>query len=65
MELISDVVYTKEGPDVAQFAELVHHKTHGNPFFTISFLTNLYQTGLLVGELPSSPGQKAPYIYII
>ena len=32
---------------IAGLAELVYSKTHGNPFFTIQFLTNLEQEGLL------------------
>ncbi len=46
-ELISDVVHS-ELTAVIPLAQLVHQKTHGNPFFTIAFLTKLYQTGLLV-----------------
>ncbi len=46
-ELISEVVHS-ELRAVARLAELVHRKTHGNPFFTIAFLTKLYQTGMLV-----------------
>ncbi len=46
-ELISDVVHS-ELTSVTQLAQLVHQKTHGNPFFTIAFLTKLYQTGMLV-----------------
>jgi hypothetical protein len=29
-------------------SELVYEKTKGNPFYTISFLTKLHQTGLIV-----------------
>ncbi len=47
-ELIGDVVQCEATGDVAQLAQLVHQKTRGNPFFTIAFLTTLYQTGLLV-----------------
>ncbi len=46
-ELISDVVHS-ELTSVTRLAQLVHQKTHGNPFFAIAFLTKLYQTGLLV-----------------
>ncbi len=46
-ELISDVVHS-DLTAMTQLAQLVHQKTHGNPFFTIAFLTKLYQTGLLV-----------------
>ncbi len=57
-ELISDIVHS-EPTAVAQLAQLVHRKTHGNPFFTIAFLTKLYQTDLLV-KFPLTHSQK-PY----
>ena len=33
---------------VESMAELLSHKTHGNPFFINEFLKKLYQDGLLV-----------------
>lgn len=33
--------------DIAELADLVYSKTHGNPFFILQFLTNLEQEGLL------------------
>ncbi len=49
-ELVSDVIHS-ERTALAQLAQLVHQKTHGNPFFTIALLTKLHQTGLLVNKL--------------
>lgn len=43
-QLIEDTIST---PQVAELAQLVHEKTAGNPFFTIQFLHELAQEGLL------------------
>jgi predicted ATPase len=44
--LVADTVRQPLG-DVAPLARMIGDKTGGNPFFTIQFLTNLHQEGLL------------------
>ena len=45
-QLVGDALHCS--PErVRDLADLVHLKTHGNPFFAIQFLTNLEQEGLL------------------
>jgi hypothetical protein len=47
--MVADVLHYTETPEsTLKLSELVHTKTKGNPFFTISFLTKLYQTELIV-----------------
>ena len=47
--MVADVLHFAEAPEsTLKLSELVFTKTKGNPFFTISFLTKLYQTELIV-----------------
>mgnify|MGYP001025096899 CR=1 FL=1 len=57
--MVADVLhYTKGAKDdhtsqgTEALSALVYEKTKGNPFFTISFLTKLHQTGFIVRHLP-------------
>jgi hypothetical protein len=52
--------HTSRGTEA--LSALVYQKTKGNPFFTISFLTKLHQTGFIVRApfAPSAPLRSAP-----
>ncbi len=53
--MVADVLHYGHAPqEVLVLSTLVFEKTKGNPFFAISFLTKLYQTGLIV-HLSTSP----------
>jgi predicted ATPase/serine phosphatase RsbU (regulator of sigma subunit)/tRNA A-37 threonylcarbamoyl transferase component Bud32 len=55
--LVAETLY--DVPDrVKPLAELVHHKTNGNPFFTNQFLTRLYEDGLLTFVYPEKGNGK-------
>jgi predicted ATPase len=53
--MVSDVLHFTDEPEkTLELSELVHTKTKGNPFFTISFLTKLHQSELVVRFVPLS-----------
>ena len=48
-KMVADVLHYGHAPqETLVLSTLVFEKTKGNPFFAISFLTKLYQTGLIV-----------------
>jgi hypothetical protein len=59
--MVADVLhYTRDPKATMELSRLVFEKTKGNPFFTISFLTKLYQAELIVRLLPSPANNSNP-----
>lgn len=52
-QLVADTLHCS-AKDALPLASIVHKKTGGNPFFSIQFLTTLYQEGLLEFDRASS-----------
>lgn len=52
-QLVADTLHCS-AKDALPLASVVHQKTGGNPFFSIQFLTTLYQEGLLEFDRASS-----------
>jgi predicted ATPase/signal transduction histidine kinase len=46
-DLCDDLEFEQSDTDPADLAKLVYDKTHGNPFFSVSFITNLYREGMI------------------
>jgi predicted ATPase len=56
--MVADMLHYSRTPEATMaLSTLVYEKTKGNPFFTISFLTKLYQNSHIVrlsrGSLPT------------
>jgi predicted ATPase len=50
-KMVADVLHYFRDPEATmELSRLVFEKTKGNPFFTISFLTKLYQHTLVVRD---------------
>jgi predicted ATPase len=64
-KMVADVLHYSHAPqEVLVLSTLVFEKTKGNPFFAISFLTKLYQTGLIV-HLSAAPLASSPHAALI
>jgi hypothetical protein len=60
--MVADVLHYGHAPqETLVLSELVFEKTKGNPFFTISFLTKLYQTELIVSLPRVAPAPVATF----
>jgi predicted ATPase len=65
-KMVNDVLHCtgahEDGRTTKALSALVYEKTKGNPFFTISFLTKLHQTGFIVRApfTPSAPLRSPP-----
>ncbi|MCB0034715.1 MAG: DUF2791 family P-loop domain-containing protein, partial [Anaerolineales bacterium] len=55
-QIVSDTIH-QSGTHVAELAQVVEEKTHGNPFFVNEFLNNLYDKKLLTFNFESGKWQ--------